>query len=120
MVLIGKEIQNQVHLKRMQVTRLARILNTNRNNIYDIYDRESIDTGLLCKLSKALDYNFFYLFINALKPELSQHIEIDTRHSPTEISEFVEIITKLRKEKQLLESALHDKELIIEFLKSKK
>lgn len=120
MIQIGKEIQNQVHLKRMQVTKLARILNTNRNNIYDIYERESIDTRLLCKLCKALDHNFFYLYINALRPELSQHIEPVTRHTPTEISEFVDIITKLRKEKQILESALRDKELIIELLKNEK
>ena len=120
MVSIGKEIQNQVHIKRMQVTKLARILNTNRNNIYDIYERESIDTDLLCKLCKALDHNFFYLYINDLRLELSQYIEPATKHTPTEISEFIEIITKLRKEKQILESALRDKDLIIELLKSEK
>jgi len=120
MVPIGKEIQNQVHLKRMQVTKLAQVLNTNRNNIYDIYERESIDTALLCKLCKALDHNFFYLYTNALRPLLSQHIEPVNRHTPTEISEFIEIIMKLRKEKQILESSLRDKELIIELLKNEK
>jgi hypothetical protein len=120
MVHIGEEIKKQVHLKKMQVTRLSKILNTNRNNIYDIYTRGGVDTQLLCKLSKALDYNFFHLYVNALRPLLSTHIEPATKHTPTEISEFIEIITKLRNEKQLLESSLRDKELIIELLQKEK
>ena len=38
---------------------LARNLNCDRSNIYDIFTRQSLDTGLLIRLSKVLDHDFF-------------------------------------------------------------
>lgn len=40
--------------------------------MYDIYKRESIDTGLLLKLSEILEFNFFELFNNE-EPIRSMH-----------------------------------------------
>ncbi|WP_301203261.1 hypothetical protein [uncultured Duncaniella sp.] len=41
------------------VTWLARSLNCDRSNIYDIFGRQSLDTALLIRLSKILDHDFF-------------------------------------------------------------
>ena len=38
---------------------LARKINCDRTNIYKIFQRPSIDTALLSRISKALDHDFF-------------------------------------------------------------
>ncbi len=48
-------------------TWLAKKINCDRTNIYRIFDRESIDTALLLRISSALNKNFF--------KELSQQLE---------------------------------------------
>ena len=44
------------------VTWLAGKLHCDRTNIYKLYDRSTVDTELLMKISIILDYNFFALF----------------------------------------------------------
>ena len=58
-VAIGKQIQAVVKKRGMKVEELAKRLNVSKPNIYDIYRRNSIDTGLLERLCKVLDHNFF-------------------------------------------------------------
>lgn len=41
------------------VARFARQLHCRRGNIYDIFKRETIDTELLKRISKALNHDFF-------------------------------------------------------------
>lgn len=56
---IGKLIREQVDKQGKSVVWLANQLSCSRTNIYKIYDRSSIDTGLLLRISLILDYNFF-------------------------------------------------------------
>lgn len=56
---IGKLIREQVDKQGKSVVWLANQLSCSRTNIYKIYDRPSIDTGLLLRISLILDYNFF-------------------------------------------------------------
>ena len=46
----------------MGATELGKLINTSKQNIYGIFKRRTIDTGLLKKLSQALDYDFFTLY----------------------------------------------------------
>jgi transcriptional regulator with XRE-family HTH domain len=57
--IIGKEIKDVVKLRKLTADELASALNVSKPNIYDIYKRSSVDTGLLERLCKVLDYNFF-------------------------------------------------------------
>lgn len=41
------------------VVRLARMLNCDRSNVYDIFNRVSMDTSMLLRLSVALRHDFF-------------------------------------------------------------
>ncbi|MBO7055563.1 MAG: XRE family transcriptional regulator [Bacteroidales bacterium] len=59
---IGKEIKRIVKEQGRQTQWLAEKLNYDRNNIYDIYKRRYIDTGVLLRLSNALEYDFFALY----------------------------------------------------------
>lgn len=59
---IGKIIHEKVKLSQRSVKEVAAHINRSENTMYDIYKRESIDTGLLLKLCEILEFNFFALF----------------------------------------------------------
>jgi len=55
---IGTIIQEKLTEKSITVTEFAAKINKERSTIYDIFERKSIDTELLIKISKAMDYDF--------------------------------------------------------------
>lgn len=63
---IGKSIKKVSDSTDIGATELARIIGTTRGNVNSIFKRESIDTELLFKISKALNFNFFNLYTEAL------------------------------------------------------
>ena len=56
---IGEKIKARAKELRIGATELSRMIKTSKQNIYSIYLRKTIDTGLLQKLGKALEYDFF-------------------------------------------------------------
>ncbi|MBD5230582.1 MAG: XRE family transcriptional regulator [Muribaculaceae bacterium] len=56
--------------KNWTVTWLARQLNCDRRNIYNIFIRHSIDTELLMRLSVILQHNFFASLAREYKEEV--------------------------------------------------
>lgn len=60
---IGQLIKQVAKSRNIGATQLAKMINSNRGNVYDIYERESIDTQLLKKIGHALEYDFFQHFI---------------------------------------------------------
>ncbi len=59
MIHIGQLIKTELELQERTPTWLAKKINCDRTNIYRIFDRESIDTALLSRISTALNRNFF-------------------------------------------------------------
>lgn len=59
---IGEEIKKIFELKNLSVSEFSRRINKSRENVYDIFTRQTIDTGLLMIISNVLDYNFFLLY----------------------------------------------------------
>lgn len=59
MMHIGQRIEQELRRQERTVTWLARKIHCNRQNIYDIFRRESIDTTLLQRISHALSHDFF-------------------------------------------------------------
>lgn len=57
---IGRHIRKVLDMQGMPVAVFARKLHTVRVNAYDIFERRSIDTELLCRISQILNYNFFH------------------------------------------------------------
>jgi len=72
---IGEKIKQRAKELRIGPTELARKISTSKQNIYGIFKRESIDTGLLDKLSKALNFDFFALYINPKLPPTKETVE---------------------------------------------
>ena len=63
---IGQEIEAIFEETEHSITWFAKKLRCDRSNIYNIFSRETIDTGLLFKISEILNYDFFSLY----KPEV--------------------------------------------------
>ncbi len=59
---IGECIKERAKELRIGATEFGKLINTSKQNIYGIYKRRTIDTGLLKKISEALDYDFFKLY----------------------------------------------------------
>jgi hypothetical protein len=81
---IGQIIKSVAEERKMGATELSQHLNTSRENVYDIYRREAIDTAKLLQLSVILKYDFFEHFyqeepLKALRNDIvtRQQVEID-------------------------------------------
>lgn len=59
---IGQLIKQKVEERQKTVVWLARELSCCRSNVYKIYEKSSIDTDILLRLSCILDYDFFSLY----------------------------------------------------------
>lgn len=62
MIHIGKKIHEVVKAKGISVSVFAKKINKSRTVVYDIFERESIDSLLLYKISEELDFNFLGLY----------------------------------------------------------
>jgi len=56
---IGSIIKRIIKEKKVKVTAISRELGFDRKRVYSIFDSKSIDTDLLVRFSKILNYNFF-------------------------------------------------------------
>lgn len=59
---IGNEIRKVLKDREMTVVELASRLSCTRVNVYKIFEKHSIDTELLLRISIALEYDFFSLY----------------------------------------------------------
>lgn len=69
---IGQRIRAELDRQGHTVTWLARQINCDRRNVYDIFRRATLDTQLLYTVSIALRHDFF--------SELSASLRDDLRH----------------------------------------
>jgi hypothetical protein len=56
---IGQRIKEVLEQQHKPVTWLAKEINCERTNVYNIFARKDINTGLLTKLGVILGHNFF-------------------------------------------------------------
>lgn len=56
---IGQRIKEVLDERKKPVTWLAREINCERTNVYNIFSRKDISTGLLQRISTILNYDFF-------------------------------------------------------------
>jgi transcriptional regulator with XRE-family HTH domain len=61
---IGKIIKDTLKSKNIDVADFASKINYTRGNAYKIFNKKSIDTDLLIKISKVLDENLFFHYIS--------------------------------------------------------
>ncbi len=66
---IGLLIKKRLEEDERTVAWFARKLSCTRANIYKIFEKESLDTELLMRISKILDCDFFQYFSENLKDD---------------------------------------------------
>lgn len=71
---IGKKIKEELYRQNFSVTLFAKRINRTRNVVYNIFERESIDTDLLNKIGKVLNCDFFSAY-SAQKEYTSESIK---------------------------------------------
>lgn len=61
---IGQKIKEVFDARKMKLTDFADQLGTVRQNVYRIFKKRHLDTGLLLKISEVLGHNFFQYYVN--------------------------------------------------------
>ena len=62
MIHIGECIRRQIEEQGKTTVWFANMLGCHRSNIYKIYEKKSIDSGVLLRISRILDFDFFKLY----------------------------------------------------------
>ena len=73
-IVIGKLIEQELRRQERTVTWLARKINCDRRNIYNVFERTYIDTELLLRISIALQTDFFAYYSRILQSIENQEI----------------------------------------------
>lgn len=60
---IGQKIKEVFDASNMKLTDFADQLGTVRQNVYRIFKKTHLDTGLLLKISEVLNHNFFVYYV---------------------------------------------------------
>jgi len=101
---IGQKIKAVFDNRNMKLTDFADELGTVRQNVYRIFKKRHVDTGLLLKISQVLGYNFFQYFVPAdgassgTQASPSGEVQRQLELSKKEI-EYLRKIIKLMEEK---------------------
>jgi transcriptional regulator with XRE-family HTH domain len=69
---IGEKIREVFENRNMKLTEFADELGTVRQNVYRIFKKRHVDTGLLLKISQVLGFNFFQYYVPAAQGDGSQ------------------------------------------------
>lgn len=67
---IGNEIRETLENRSIGVSDFARKIGLSRNVVYNIFERESINTELLYRISKVLKHDFFKYYSKDLKKKV--------------------------------------------------
>ena len=107
---IGEIIKIKIKEKGIPISEFARKINTNRNNVYNIFRRESIDTFLLIKISKVLECNLFDYFSNTIENNNFVAEKTIPYNKKEDVKNEVEVLLK---EIEYLKQTIADKNTII-------
>jgi hypothetical protein len=79
---IGQLIKKRLQETGMSKTEFARRINKTSQNVYDIFERKTIDTGLLYTISTILDFNFFEPYSLEVKNSVSFTVKLNDPDQP--------------------------------------
>lgn len=91
---IGDLINEEVRRQGMPVTKFAKEINCQRNNVYDIFNRSNMDIDLLKRISKVLDVNFFQKIANDLDLVCEEAENVNQQEQKA-VSQFLDVVPKL-------------------------
>lgn len=83
---IGKMIEEELRSQERTITWFSRQLHCDRRNVYDIFNRTSIDTQLLLRVSCVLKRNFFRTLADMLDSSVSDGC---VKKCTTDVCDFI-------------------------------
>lgn len=116
---IGEKIKEIFEARGMKISEFANRINTVRQNVYKIFKKNDINTELLLKISRVLEYDFFRHYISenlAFNPSdnFNERRKLEMEMEIGALSKQVEALTKeveyLKKINVLLEEKANYKE----------
>ena len=122
---IGHKIKEVFDHQHMKLTDFADELGTVRQNVYRIFKKRHLDTGLLLKISQVLNHNFFQYYVppsenvNPLETEQLKKLATESSeyHRQLELAkkeiDYLRKIIKLMEEKAALVQQIGKDTLII-------
>lgn len=120
---IGQIIKTVLEKSGIKLTVFAGRIGTTRQNVYKIFEKESISTSRLKKISEVLEYDFFEHF--RMVSESGESRWTGPRESTAvrppryRVAELQKELETSRERIAILEARLHDKEEIIALLRAK-
>ena len=72
MIHIGEQIRQKMKERQKTVIWLSRQLSCSRTNVYKIFEKYSVDTETLTKISTILEFDFFSLYSDYIKTNKNQ------------------------------------------------
>ncbi len=105
---IGRKIKDVWKASRLKGTEFASAINKDRQVIYDIFQRETIDTGLLQKIGKVLDHDFFSYYsaaapLTASEEKVAYGLKAEIQKLEDELRICKKQLTEVEKRCELLE-----------------
>ena len=96
---IGELIEYEVRKQQISITEFAEKICCKRNNVYDIFKRNTLDTGLLISISKVLNHNFAADIAKdySLAETPSEETEQE-EYNRKAVNQFMETVPKILKE----------------------
>jgi transcriptional regulator with XRE-family HTH domain len=101
---IGKIIKEVIKQKGFRQVLLAESINTSKQNLQNIFERASIDTNMLLKISKVLNHNFFQYYLNELPTSENSHL-LDYEIQILE-KKLLETVEKLRATQKIIKKSI--------------
>ena len=117
---IGKKIKEEMQQKGIAVSTFAKKINRSRNVVYDIFERESIDTDLLKKISKVLNCDFFSLYSSQKEYSHDTVKSFNVNENVVGYGKLAEEIKNLQQQNQNLVNEIAYLKKIIALLEVKK
>ena len=71
---IGHLVQAQLKADQRSASWLAREIGCTRNHVYKIFNKSSLDSDLIFRISKAMNFNFFQYYTMAFLENMKSRI----------------------------------------------
>jgi hypothetical protein len=107
---IGHKIKEVFDASNMKLTDFADKLGTVRQNVYRIFKKRHLDTGLLLKISEVLNHNFFMYYVQSQAK--TENTEQDQLKLARKEIDYLRKIIKLMEEKTELARQLEKDDII--------
>lgn len=117
---IGKKIKEELYKQGISVSAFAKKINRSRNVVYDIFERESIDTALLNKIATILRIDFFSIYSEQKEYKKAGILPMYVKEEKPLYNTVTEQMKILEKQNEVLLSEVVYLKKIISLLEDKK